>query len=80
MIPLTVSGESWGLQYSPYVYYPEHCIVFNMEHVPMKIDRRAFEKLLDFTAQFPHYFVGSNADLPIVGVYPESRTFPGGTP
>ncbi|MCH1982065.1 UDP-glucose--hexose-1-phosphate uridylyltransferase [Ruminococcus sp. OA3] len=67
VIPLDISGESWGLQYSPYVYYPEHCIVFNMEHVPMKIDRRAFEKLLDFIARFPHYFVGSNADLPIVG-------------
>lgn len=67
VIPLVVNDERWGLQYSPYVYYPEHCIVFNMEHVPMKIDGRAFEKLLDFTAQFPHYFVGSNADLPIVG-------------
>ena len=55
------------MQYSPYVYYNEHCIVFNSRHIPMKIDRSAFEKLLSFTAAFPHYFVGSNADLPIVG-------------
>ena len=67
IIPITVMGEPWCLQYSPYVYYNEHCIVFNSQHVPMKIDRSAFEKLLDFTAAFPHYFVGSNADLPIVG-------------
>ena len=66
-IPITVAGDQWFLQYSPYVYYNEHCIVFNAQHVPMKIDRAAFEKLLDFTRQFPHYFVGSNADLPIVG-------------
>ena len=67
IIPIQVAGEDWFLQYSPYVYYNEHCIVFNGSHVPMKIDRAAFEKLLDFVAAFPHYFVGSNADLPIVG-------------
>ena len=67
IIPITVCGEDWCLQYSPYVYYNEHCIVFNSRHVPMKIDRGAFEKLLDFVKDFPHYFVGSNADLPIVG-------------
>ena len=67
IIPITVCGEDWCLQYSPYVYYNEHCIVFNSQHVPMKIDRSAFEKLLDFVKDFPHYFVGSNADLPIVG-------------
>lgn len=67
IIPITVCGEDWCLQYSPYVYYNEHCIVFNSRHVPMKIDRSAFEKLLDFVKDFPHYFVGSNADLPIVG-------------
>ena len=67
IIPLEIRGESWFLQYSPYVYYNEHCIVFNGQHVPMKIDRAAFEKLLDFVTTFPHYFVGSNADLPIVG-------------
>ena len=67
IIPIRVSGEDWCLQYSPYVYYNEHCIVFNSKHVPMKIDRSAFEKLLDFVKAFPHYFVGSNADLPIVG-------------
>ncbi len=67
IIPITVCGEDWCLQYSPYVYYNEHCIVFNSKHVPMKIDRSAFEKLLDFVKDFPHYFVGSNADLPIVG-------------
>ena len=67
IIPITVCGEEWCLQYSPYVYYNEHCIVFNAKHVPMKIDRSAFEKLLDFVKAFPHYFVGSNADLPIVG-------------
>ena len=65
--PLTVAGEDWQLQYSPYVYYNEHCIVFNKQHIPMKIDRSAFEKLLSFVTVFPHYFVGSNADLPIVG-------------
>ena len=67
IIPITVGGGEWYLQYSPYVYYNEHCIVFNGQHVPMKIDRAAFEKLLDFVTVFPHYFVGSNADLPIVG-------------
>ena len=67
IIPIDMGGEPWCLQYSPYVYYNEHCIVFNAKHVPMKIDQRAFEKLLDFVAVFPHYFVGSNADLPIVG-------------
>ncbi len=67
IIPITVAGEDWCMQYSPYVYYNEHCIVFNRQHTPMKIDRSAFEKLLDFVGTFPHYFVGSNADLPIVG-------------
>lgn len=67
IIPLTIGGGDWYLQYSPYVYYNEHCIVFNGQHVPMKIDRAAFEKLFDFVTAFPHYFVGSNADLPIVG-------------
>ena len=67
IIPITIGGRDWYLQYSPYVYYNEHCIVFNAEHVPMKIDRAAFEKLLDFVKAFPHYFMGSNADLPIVG-------------
>ena len=67
IIPITVDGSDWCLQYSPYVYYNEHCIVFNAKHIPMKIDRSAFKKLLDFVTAFPHYFVGSNADLPIVG-------------
>lgn len=67
IIPIRVAGADWFLQYSPYVYYNEHCIVFNSQHVPMKIDREAFYKLLDFVTAFPHYFVGSNADLPIVG-------------
>ena len=67
VVPLTIHGEPWFLQYSPYVYYNEHCIVFNSKHVPMKIDRSAFAKLLEFVTVFPHYFVGSNADLPIVG-------------
>ena len=67
VIPITIDGKDWFFQYSPYVYYNEHCIVFNGAHVPMKIDRSAFRKLLDFVKQFPHYFVGSNADLPIVG-------------
>ena len=67
IIPITIDGQDWFFQYSPYVYYNEHCIVFNGRHVPMKIDRSAFRKLLDFVVQFPHYFVGSNADLPIVG-------------
>lgn len=67
MIPINIDGNPWYLQYSPYVYYNEHCIVLNAKHVPMKIDRSCFCKLLDFVGQFPHYFVGSNADLPIVG-------------
>ncbi|MCH5337882.1 MAG: UDP-glucose--hexose-1-phosphate uridylyltransferase [Acetatifactor sp.] len=67
IIPVTINGSEWGFQYSPYVYYNEHCIVFNSQHVPMKIDRDTFCKLFDFVKQFPHYFVGSNADLPIVG-------------
>ena len=67
IIPITIAGADWYLQYSPYVYYNEHCIVFNAQHIPMKIDKAAFEKLLDFVTVFPHYFVGSNADLPIVG-------------
>lgn len=67
VIPITIQGNDWGFQYSPYVYYNEHCIVFNGEHVPMKIDRAAFCKLFDFIDLFPHYFIGSNADLPIVG-------------
>ena len=67
IVPIRVCGEAWCLQYSPYVYYNEHCIVFNSKHVPMKIDKSAFRKLLSFVEAFPHYFVGSNADLPIVG-------------
>ena len=67
IVPIEVCGEKWCLQYSPYVYYNEHCIVFNSRHVPMKIDKSAFRKLLSFVGAFPHYFVGSNADLPIVG-------------
>ena len=67
IVPIRVCGEDWRLQYSPYVYYNEHCIVFNSRHVPMKIDRSAFAKLLSFVGSFPSYFVGSNADLPIVG-------------
>ena len=67
IIPITIQGKPWGFQYSPYVYYNEHCIVLNTAHTPMKIDRAAFRKLFDFVAMFPHYFVGSNADLPIVG-------------
>ena len=67
IVPIEVCGEDWCLQYSPYVYYNEHCIVFNSKHVPMKIDKSAFQKLLGFVKVFPHYFVGSNADLPIVG-------------
>ena len=67
IMPLTINNSAWRLQYSPYVYYNEHCIVFNGEHIPMKIERATFAKLLDFVTLFPHYFVGSNADLPIVG-------------
>lgn len=67
IVPITINQEDWFLQYSPYVYYNEHCIVLNGRHTPMKIDKATFRKLLDFIKQFPHYFVGSNADLPIVG-------------
>ena len=67
IMPITINDSQWGFQYSPYVYYNEHCIVFNRQHIPMKIDRAAFIKLFDFVKQFPHYFLGSNADLPIVG-------------
>ena len=66
-VPVTINGADWFFQYSPYVYYNEHCIVFCGEHVPMQIDERTFRKLFDFVEQFPHYFLGSNADLPIVG-------------
>ena len=67
ILPLTIAGTPWFWQYSPYVYYNEHCIVFNSQHTPMKVDRAAFRKLFDFVTLMPHYFVGSNADLPIVG-------------
>ena len=67
LIPVTIADSPWYMQYSPYVYYNEHCIVLNSRHTPMKIDRACFCKLFDFVKQFPHYFVGSNADLPIVG-------------
>lgn len=67
IVPITINDSPWFLQYSPYVYYNEHCICLNSVHTPMKIDRACFGKLLDFVRQFPHYFVGSNADLPIVG-------------
>ena len=67
IIPITINDSKWGFQYSPYVYYNEHCIVFNGQHTPMKINREAFIKLFDFVKQFPHYMLGSNADLPIVG-------------
>lgn len=67
IIPMMINGTPWMMQYSPYVYYNEHCIVFNSEHTPMAINRATFRKLLDFVKLFPHYFVGSNADLPIVG-------------
>lgn len=67
VIPVEICGKPWGLQYSPYVYYNEHCILLNQEHIPMKIDKHVFEKLLDFLTKFPHYVIGSNADLPIVG-------------
>ncbi len=67
IIPVTINDSRWGFQYSPYVYYNEHCIVFNGQHIPMKIDKAAFIKLFDFVKLFPHYFLGSNADLPIVG-------------
>ncbi len=67
IIPITLNGEKWYFQYSPYVYYNEHCIILSAEHVPMKIDRNTFVRLLDFVTQFPHYTLGSNADIPIVG-------------
>lgn len=67
ILPLRIAGKDWFFQYSPYVYYNEHCIAFNGEHVPMKIDRNTFEKMFDFIQYLPHYFIGSNADLPIVG-------------
>ncbi len=67
IVPLTLAGDAWYMQYSPYLYYPEHCIVFNSQHVPMRITRGTFQRLFDFVGQFPHYFLGSNADLPIVG-------------
>ena len=67
IIPMELAGENWNLQYSPYVYYTEHCIVFNSQHTPMVINKATIEKLLDFVTKFPHYFIGSNADLPIVG-------------
>ncbi len=66
-IPIEINESQWGFQYSPYVYYNEHCIVFHGEHVPMKVEKATFRKLFDFIIQFPHYFIGSNADLPIVG-------------
>lgn len=67
IVPVTLAGQAYFMQYSPYVYYNEHCIIFNAEHTPMQINRAVFEKLLDFVRQFPHYMAGSNADLPIVG-------------
>lgn len=67
IIPIKILGKEWGLQYSPYVYYNEHCIVLNREHTPMTINREVFEKLFDFIRQFPHYVIATNADLPIVG-------------
>lgn len=67
IIPITINDTQWGFQYSPYVYYNEHCIVFNGQHIPMKVDKNTFIKLFDFIKLFPHYFIGSNADLPIVG-------------
>ncbi len=67
IVPFLSAGEQWGLQYSPYAYYPQHCIALHTEHTPMKIDRKCFAQLLDFVKAFPHYFIGSNADLPIVG-------------
>ena len=67
VVPLKLQNEDWFLQYSPYVYYNEHCIVFHKEHIPMQIDKNTFAVLLDFIDQLPHYFIGSNADLPLVG-------------
>lgn len=68
IIPLTINDTDWGLQYSPYGYYNEHCILFNGQHVPMKIERATFVKLFDFVKQFPHYFMGSNADLSLIHI------------
>jgi UDPglucose--hexose-1-phosphate uridylyltransferase len=67
VIPLELDGDPWFFQYSPYVYYNEHSIIFDQEHRPMKMSKRTFYRLFDFIDQFPHYFIGSNADLPIVG-------------
>lgn len=67
IIPIPIQGSTWGFQYSPYVYYNEHCIILNKKHIPMKIEKETFQKLFEFVKLFPHYFVGSNADLPIVG-------------
>jgi len=67
IMPITINDSAWGFQYSPYVYYNEHCIVFNSQHTPMKIEKATYVKLFDFVKLFPHYFIGSNADLPIVG-------------
>ena len=67
IVPMKLAGDDWYVQYSPYAYYDEHCIVFNSQHVPMKITRGTFERLFSFVSQLPHYFLGSNADLPIVG-------------
>ena len=78
LVPLTLAGERWYLQYSPYVYYNEHCIVLSKHHVPMKIDRTTFVRLMEFVEMFPHYTVGSNADLPIAGrIHPHARALPG---
>jgi UDPglucose--hexose-1-phosphate uridylyltransferase len=66
-VPLTLDDKPWYLQYSPYAYYNEHCIVFDGEHIPMRLTRRTFLRLVEFMGDFPHYFIGSNADLPIVG-------------
>ena len=67
LVPVRLTGEQWYLQYSPYAYFNEHCIILDERHIPMKIDRLCFSQLLDFTEQFPHYFIGSNADLPVIG-------------
>ena len=78
IIPLTINGSAWNLQYSPYVYYNEHCIVFNSQHTPMKIERATFRKLLDFVSLFPHYFVGSQCRPAHCGrQHPEPRPLPG---
>lgn len=67
IMPITINGSEWGFQYSPYGYYNEHCILLNGEHVPMAINEDCFKKMFDFISQYPHYMIGSNADLPIVG-------------